>query len=207
MRSATVLVGLRAVAVSLATAMVALVLAGGLGRPVLASCLALEPASIVRGEATSVFAGTVTRVQQGHVWMRVEAWFLGANPVDEAEIIGGSEPGMITSADWMPSPGEDYLVVADRAAPHGFVTKLCQQTPLNVALLQRTEATFGPAQQPPFGAQSPSPAPSDAPGTTGNIGDTARGLLPILLAVATIGALVLLLASRVIGHATKRSRD
>lgn len=142
-------------------------------RPVHASCRLLDLATIARTQATAVFAGTVTGIRADHVFMRVEAWFVGADPVGDAEIIGGrgsNDPGVITSVDWTPAVGEQYLVVAERKAPGGFVTKPCQQTAVTPDLVARATTILGAPILgapilPPFATVGP-PATSDSPALT-----------------------------------------
>jgi hypothetical protein len=191
----------------------------GLGDParVLASCLQLDLASIPRTDSTSVFTGTVLREQEGHVFMRVDAWFLGADPVEAAEVVGGkgsNDPGVITSVDWTPQPGENYLIVAERAAQEGFATQPCQQIAVDAAVLQEASSVFGAPLEPPF-AQPGSPAvssPTVAPGASSNgdpaaIGvtndsDATSGLRPLL-----IGAVLLILvAAGLLGWALRRPK-
>jgi hypothetical protein len=157
--------------------------------PVTASCMALDLSAIQRTDATSVFAGMVTRTEAGHVWVQVEQWFLGKEPVESAEVIGGSQPNMITSADWLPSPGERYLVVAERAAPTGFVTRPCLQAPATVAILQVAGASFGVPREPPFATAAPSPSPQ----ASGAAEASQPGLLaPLVLFLgAAVGAVLL----------------
>jgi hypothetical protein len=151
------------------------------------SCMPLDLAAIQRTEATAIFAGTVTRTEAGHVWVQVEQWFLGKEPVGSAEVIGGSQPNAITSADWVPSPGEQYLVVAERAAPTGFVTRLCQQTPVSVALLQQAATVFGVPREGPFETPTPGagePAPGAAQVSSSSL------VLPVLLLAAAAATVI-----------------
>lgn len=158
----------RSVPAAVAPALIGTVLAGA--GSVLASCLPLDLSSIPRTDQTAVFAGTVTAVQSGHVFMNVEAWFFGQDPVGSAEVIGGNasnEPGVVTSADWSPQPGERWLVVAEQATAQGFRTQPCQQVAVDDGVLERATTIFGAAQGPPFatpGSGSPSSAQSAAPG-------------------------------------------
>ena len=192
----------------LSAASAVLVLGVGLGAPAhaFASCLQLDLASITRTDTTAVFAGTVVREQAGHVFMRVDAWFLGAQPVASAEVVGGkasNDPGVITSVDWTPQAGERYLVVAERAAEQAFSTRPCQQVAVDPAVLQQASSVFGAPLQPPFaqpgGSVSPSGpavgAPNGDPEATGSTqGSEASWLQPLavgaaLIAVAAVGLL------------------
>jgi hypothetical protein len=179
-------------AVPLATLLSVLAALAPIGAPrVTASCLPLDLAAVQRTEATSVFAGMVTRTEAGHVWVRVEHWFLGRDPVDSAEVIGGSQPNVITSVDWMPSPGQKYLVVAERAAPTGFVTGPCQQAPADDVILGQAGTVFGVPREGPFATASPLP---QAPGAAQA---TPSGLFPlVLLLIAAAGAVIVLLRMR-----------
>jgi len=170
-----------------------LVALAGAPAPALASCLPLDLGSVQRTEETAIFAGTVTVVQANHVFMHVDAWFVGADPVEDAEIVGGSDPTVITSADWTPAVGDRYLVVAEREAPNGFVTSACQQTPVGAGVIEGAAAVLGPPQAPPF--ETPGPAPTDggASPTSAAI-DTAPWL--VVLGVAVLSALLALLARR-----------
>lgn len=205
---------------SLPAAVVVLVVGLGLGGParVLASCQQLDLASLPRTDSTAVFAGTVLREQAGHVFMRVDTWFLGADPVEAAEVVGGrgsNDPGVITSVDWTPQPGESYLVVAERAAQLGFATKPCQQIAVDPAVLQQASSVFGAALQPPF-AQPGSPAassPTVAPGASVNVDPAATvatkdgseatsGFQPL----AVVAVLVILVAAGLLAWVLNRPK-
>lgn len=205
---------------SLLTAVAVLVVGLGLGGParVLASCAQLDLASIPRTDSTAVFAGTVLREQAGHVFMRVDAWFFGADPVEAAEVVGGkgsNDPGVITSVDWTPQAGESYLIVAERAAQQGFATKPCQQIAVDPAVLQQASSVFGAPLQPPF-AQPGSPAaspPTVAPsasangdpaatGATRDSSEATSGLPPL----AVVAVLVILVAAGLLGWALYRPK-
>lgn len=205
---------------SLATAVAVLAVGLTLGDParVLASCLQLDLASIPRTDSTAVFAGTVLREEAGHVFMRVDVWFLGADPVEAAEVVGGkgsNDPGVITSVDWTPQAGESYLIVAERAALQGFTTKPCQQIAVDPAVLQQATSVFGAPLQPPF-AQSGSPAAEsstvapgasatgdpEAAGATNDSGEATSGLQPL----AVVAFLVILVAAGLLGWALVRRK-
>lgn len=194
----------RSLSLAFAAALIAVGVAAS--RTVTASCLPLDLTSIPRTDQTTVFAGTVTAVQSGHVFLNVDAWFLGNDPVGSAEVIGGNgsnEPGVITSVDWAPQPGERWLVVAERAGPQGFDTQPCQQVPIDVGVVQQATKLFGAPLEPPFavsGSGSPSSPPTAAPAASSsalpsasiapeNTSSPAAGLVP----AAIVG--ILLLAS------------
>ena len=167
--------------------------------PVQASCVPLDLATLPRTAETAVFAGTVTRVLADHVFMRIEAWFVGADPIEDAEIIGGrgsNDPDVVTSVDWIPAAGERYLVVAERQAPNGFVTKACQQMSVEAGVIEGATAVLGAPLSPPFGpsgSPAASPSPNDGSPTSG-----ATDTLPwvALVALVVLGALMALLMLR-----------
>jgi hypothetical protein len=162
---------------------------------VAASCLPLDLAAIQRTETTSVFSGTITRTEAGHVWVQVEHWFLGRDPVDSAEVIGGSQPNVITSVDWMPSPGQKYLVVAERAAPRGFVTSPCQQAPADDVILQQADTVFGVPREGPFATATASLGPQ-APGAAQAGQPDLLAPLLLLMAAGALALVLILLARR-----------
>lgn len=201
-----------------------LVLAIGIVAPgrVLASCAPLDLSSIPRTNSTAVFVGTVVGEQAGHVFMRVDLWFLGPDPVDSAEVVGGRDPAVITSADWTPRIGERYLVVADRAAEEGFVTKLCQQVAVDQSVLQEAASVFGAPREPPFGeagtpqaSSSPvSSSPSGQPGASASRVPTAPEgssedgrAAPGLQTLAIAAAAVVLSTVSVVVWAIRRRRQ
>lgn len=200
----------------LSAAIAVLVVGVGLVAPahVLASCLSLDLASIPRTDSTAVFAGTVLREQAGHVFMRVDAWFLGAPAVESAEVIGGkgsNDPGVVTSVDWTPQVGESYLIVADRVAEQGFATKPCQQVAVDPAVLQQASSVFGAPLQPPFvqpgssatPSRSAAPAaPAGDPAATGNTEDSEAWLQPL----AVVAVLVVLVAVGLLGPPLSRRK-
>lgn len=197
-------------------AIAVLVVGVGLGAPaqVLASCLPLDLASIPRTDSTAVFAGTVLREQAGHVFMRVDAWFLGAQPVESAEVVGGkgsNDPGVITSVDWTPQVGESYLIVAERAGEQGFTTQPCQQIPVDAGVLQQASSVFGTPLRPPFiqpgssGARLASAGPAAVvgdPAATGNTEDSEAWLQPL----AVVAVLVALVAVGLLGRTLSRRK-
>lgn len=198
-------------------AIAVLVVGVGLGVPAhaVASCLQLDLASIPRTDSTAVFAGTVLREQAGHVFMRVDAWFLGAQPMESAEVVGGkgsNDPGVITSVDWTPQVGESYLIVAERAAEKGFATKPCQQVAVDAAVLQQASSVFGTPLLPPFAQPdaSATPSTSGSPaalnGDPAAAGTTQESEASWLQPLAVVAVLVVLIAAGLAGRALTRRR-
>lgn len=149
--------------------------------PALASCIPLQqllpdPTT----PATVVFLGTVLAVEGADTQLQVDGWYLGASSEATVVVTGGRDPAVITSADWVPTIGEQYVVVASRAADGSLTTDLCQQAPLDPALSAALDARYGlpqvsgsplpslvpGASPPPVITMSPFPAPmaSPAPG-------------------------------------------
>jgi hypothetical protein len=149
------------------------------GTPTLASCLPLDtmlPDPSTPGAV--VFLGTVSRADALDTDLAVGAWYLGDGPTDLVALTGGREIGAITSADWRPQAGEQFVVVAQRAADGSLTTGTCQQSAASPSLLNALLARYGEPQLPPFPAvlgaspaatSSPAPAGPDlAPGTSGS---------------------------------------
>lgn len=144
--------------------------------PVAASCQALQVPGADTPD-TAVFVGTVRALDPIRTELVVDGWFLGTGPSDVVVVLGGRDPNVITSADWMPSVGQQYVVGAARTPEGSLVTDLCQQGLLTPELLAVLQATYGDPQLPPFPIPSPSPsawpsaspvvAISPSPGATG----------------------------------------
>ncbi|MCY7418015.1 MAG: hypothetical protein LH650_05885 [Chloroflexi bacterium] len=131
--------------------------------PALASCIPLQqllpdPAT----PATVVFVGTVLSVEGADTQLQVDGWYLGASGEATVVVTGGRDPAVITSADWVPTIGEQYAVVASRPADGSLTTDLCQQALLDPALSAALDARYGATLIPG------SPEPSLVPGATGS---------------------------------------
>ncbi len=130
-------------------------------QPAAASCLPLQlPAPVTPGLV--VLVGTVLEVGPTETRLAVDSWYAGAGPSEVVTVIGGRDPGAITSADWRPEAGERDVVVAERTSDGGLTTALCQQAPATPELMTLLEATYGPPQVPPFtpaGSGGPSASP------------------------------------------------
>ncbi|CAN5855933.1 hypothetical protein BH23CHL8_BH23CHL8_30920 [soil metagenome] len=112
-----------------------------------------------------VFIGTVLEVEDVRTEMIVEEWYLGASPVDRVIVVGGRDPGAITSVEWTPAPGGRYVVVAEPASDGTAITGPCQQSEPYLELLAALEARYGEPQLSPFsplpeGISSPAPVTS-----------------------------------------------
>ena len=143
--------------------------------PAAASCI---PLADLLPDASSpsavVFVGTVLGVEQVHTQMNVDSWYVGQSPQDQVIVVGGREPGAITSVDWVPAPGERFVVVAEPAGDGSLITASCQQSEPFPELLAELEAHYGDPQLPPFppasGASlaplaSPEPTPITSTGS------------------------------------------
>jgi hypothetical protein len=139
--------------------------------PAAASCIPLadllpDPSS----PSAVVLVGTVLTVEQVHTELLVDSWYLGESPSERVIVAGGREPGAITSVDWVPAPGQQFVVVAEPAGDGSLITASCQQSEPFPDLLGALEARYGDAQLPPFPPASDaigSPAPSPL-STTGS---------------------------------------
>lgn len=175
-------------------ALVLAVLAGTLSvSTAQASCMPLDLALLPDAPGRVVVAGTVLDVSPAGTLLEVERWW-GAEPRDIITIVGGrgsADPGVVTSVDWTPRPGEAWLVVGQRQADLAIRTEACQQTDAQPSTLQSAEEAFGPPQEPPF---APEPGPSDPeqslPAAAVLVGGGA------LLVLLTLGVLLLLRRSR-----------
>ena len=137
-----------------------------------ASCLALNLATIPRTGDLIVLSGTVVAAEPGRTDLAIEAWFAGAVPRPTVTVLGGLvQPGAITSADWKPTVGERYLVVATARPDGSIVTAPCQQMPTDPAVLATARRVFGEPIQPSVGPQ--------------RAGKTATNDLPIAILIAT----------------------
>jgi hypothetical protein len=141
--------------------------------PVQASCRELDLAAIPRTGDLVVLTGTVLAAAPGRTDLAVDAWFAGPVPRRTVTVLGGLvQPGAITSADWMPTIGERYLVVATARPDGSIVTAPCQQVPADAAVLATARRVFGGSIQPTAGPQL--------------AGESATNLLPIAILIVFV---------------------
>lgn len=149
-------------------ALLALSVAGSASEPVAASCIPLDqllPDPAVPDAV--VLVGTVAGSSEDRTNLLVDAWYLGTGAAEDIVVTGGRQPGVITSADWMPVPGERYVVVATRTPGGPFTTDLCKQAVATPDLVDALVARYGDPALPPFvGSPSPSSTPAASPATT-----------------------------------------
>jgi hypothetical protein len=134
--------------------------------PTQASCIALAdllPEPTAAGP--SVFSGTVLAVDEISTELAVEAWYVGGSPVERLVVVGGRDPGAITSVEWTPPPGGHYIVVAEPGADGTWITGTCQQSEPYPDLLAALEARYGEPQLPPFPEVPGSPATASPTGS------------------------------------------
>jgi hypothetical protein len=135
--------------------------------PAEASCIALAdllPEPTAAGPI--VFSGTVLEADELNTELAVDAWYIGASPVERLIVVGGRDPGAITSVEWTPAPGVRYVVVAEPGPSGTWVTGTCLQSEPYPELLVALEGRYGDPQLPPFPAVSEvlgSPAPTASP--------------------------------------------
>jgi hypothetical protein len=131
--------------------------------PAMASCIALDerlPDPATPGAV--VVLATVAGVEGITTQLQVDEWYLGAKPADVVVVAGGRDPALITSADWVPTPGERYVVVATEAADGSLSTAVCEQQWPTPELLAALMARYGEPILPPFPASPGSPSPGAA---------------------------------------------
>ena len=135
--------------------------------PVAASCLPLSDRLPAADDPfVAVFVGTVTEVVEPAVTeLAVDQWFAGEGPTDLVLVTGGRDPQTITSADWMPAPGQQYVVVATGSASGAFETAVCQQQRVDPPLMTELVARYGDPALPPFDAAAPRSPGSSCPAT------------------------------------------
>ena len=150
--------------------------------PAAASCIPLD--TMLPDAATPgalVFVGTVTGTDQARTQLIVDAWYLGDGPT-HLVVEGGRQPGTITSADWVPGPGERFVVVAERTAEGGLITGTCEQSLVFAPLLGVLQTRYGAPQLPPF-----VPSPSGSPEAIGSPVASASPVPPIITSGASPG--------------------
>lgn len=127
--------------------------------PVAASCL---PVQVPAADAvdTVVVVGTVRGIEGSRTELDVDAWFLGEGPTDTVVVVGGRDPGVITSVDWTPAAGEQYVVVAAPTISRELETEPCQQQRATPELLSTLLATYGDPWSPPLASPMPSQSPT-----------------------------------------------
>ena len=163
-------------------AMTIVIPAALLTSPVAASCISL--ADMLPDPATPgsvVFVGTVVASDELTTDLAVDAWYLGELPEGYVQVVGGREPDVITSADWRPANGEQFVVVA-RSLDDTLITGTCMQSMPFPDLLEALTATYG---EPTAAAADVSPGPSPVPSapvvTSGELplpGSLVRGTPP-----------------------------
>jgi hypothetical protein len=136
--------------------------------PAAASCLPVE--QLLPDPATPdavVFVGTVAGSAADRTNLLVEAWYLGPGALGDIVVVGGRQPGVSTSADWTPAPGEQYVVVATRNPEGIFTTATCEQALGTPELLATLHDRYGDPMLPPFVVPpNPSGSPSASAATS-----------------------------------------
>ncbi len=127
--------------------------------PAAASCLPLQVPPADAAD-TVVLVATVRGVDGIRTELDVTRWFLGTGPTDTVVVAGGRATDVITSADWTPAVGEEYVVVAMRTIEGTLETDLCQQQISTPELQSTLLATYGDPESPPFDSPVPSPSPT-----------------------------------------------
>lgn len=129
---ALALVGTMVVAAALPTA-----------TPAVASCLLPLQVPPPGSDDTVVVVGTVVGIEGARTELEVVDWFMGAGPRSTVTVVGGRDPEVISSADWTPAIGDDYVVVATAGTDGILHTDLCQQRIVTSELLDILHQTYG----------------------------------------------------------------
>ncbi|CAN5476452.1 hypothetical protein BH20CHL6_BH20CHL6_01450 [soil metagenome] len=129
---------------------------------VIGSCSPLAMVPVPDGAV--VFIGDVLGHQGERTKLAVRAWYTGAEPADIVVVVGGQlEPGeRESSADWLPSLGERYAVIAERTPDGALVTDLCMQGLVGPPLRAVLQERYGEPLVPPFAAVA-TPTATTAP--------------------------------------------
>lgn len=141
-----------------------------------ASCVPLDmllPDAATPGAI--VFVGTVTATDPTRTQLLVDGWYFGDGPTDLVVVEGGRQPGTITSVDWVPAPGERFVVLAERTEEGALITGTCEQSAVLEPLLGVLQTRYGDPQLPPFG-----PSPSGSPDVLGSPGASASPVPSII---------------------------
>jgi len=177
--------------------------------PTLASC----GVSFDDEPGVVVLAGTVDEVdpaRAGTARMLVDQWFAGDRPSDSVVVTGAvasNDLGVVSSVDWTPRAGENYLIVGRWDSSGALVSHPCQQMPVTAAKLDEARQVFGEPLEAPFASPAPvvdpnageDPPPVTAEPESGGAGP-ARGapVLPpgpivvgTLLGIAALAAIII----------------
>ncbi|MBA3779545.1 MAG: hypothetical protein H0X16_09665 [Chloroflexi bacterium] len=184
--------------------------------PTLASC----GVSFDDEPGVVVFAGTVDEVdpaRAGTARMLVDQWFAGDRPTDSVVVTGAvasNDLGVVSSVDWTPRAGENYLIVGRWDSSGALVSHPCQQMPVTARKLDEARAVFGEPLEAPFasprstddpnaGGEPVSPTAQPDPGRAGGKTGTMPPLGPILAGVV-LGAVAL---ATLVAWGRRRARD
>ena len=151
---------------------------------VFASCIQPDVRTFMADPANVVIAGTVVQVGPNQVSVEVQRWW-GEGPQTSVLIERPpTDPGVITSTDWNPAPGEAAIILATRG-PGALKTAVCHQLPGDAQFLADIRSSLGDGVVPQASA-APDPAPQPEATSTQASGAIA---LAALGAVALLGAI------------------
>ncbi len=148
--------------------------------PSLASCVPPQLRPFADEPGSIVVAGTVLQTNPTQVAIDVQLWW-GADPQPTVVIERPvTDPTVISSTDWAPQAGEQWVVLArrDRGA---LRTSVCDQMPATAASVGEVESSLGagvvpPSTEPTTGGASPEPG--------------VPGWMPIVTGVVLVGLAV-----------------
>jgi len=150
----------------------------------LASCLPPQFRPFADEPGTVVVAGTVLQTAPQQVAIDVQLWW-GADPQPSVVIQRpATDPSVISSTDWDPKPGEQWVVLARRDGD-ALRTAVCDQMPATALSVGEVESSLG------AGVVPAEPDPT-ATGTTAEPG------LPEWLPIVGAGFVAALAATAVV---------
>jgi len=152
----------------------------------IASCVPPQLRPFADEPGTVVFAGTVRKTNALQVALDVQVWW-GVDPRPAVAVQRPAiDPTVISSTDWDPKPGEQWVVLARQHAG-ALHTGVCEQMPATAVSVGEVESSLGPGVVPSATEPATGGATAD-PGLPGWAPFVGVGLLAGL-AVAAVVAL------------------
>lgn len=148
----------------------------------LASCVPPQLKPFAQEPGSVVVAGTVVQVGPQQVAIDVQLWW-GADPRGAVVIQRpATDPTVISSTDWDPKPGEQWVVLARRDGP-ALRTSVCDQMLATAASVGEVESSLGAGAVPAASDQTTGGATAE-PGLPGWVPILGGGVLAGLVAAA-----------------------
>jgi hypothetical protein len=168
------------------TIAVASIIGYGAAAPVtsIASCVPPPLRPFPDEPGAIVVAGTVRETNPQQVALDVQLWW-GADPQPSVAIQRpATDPTVISSTDWDPKPGEQWVVLARRDG-NVLRTSVCDQMPATAVSVGEVESSLGPGVV-PAAADPTSGGATPDPGLPGWVPFLGGGLLAALAVVAVV---------------------